>query len=167
MWISFVFVRCSQLPEAKIMKKTAIHIQTFAIERIESSFLSSVKLTYIFDFKCLKYVKFIRFRMLPKAKILRKKKSAIHIQIFAIERRKLYFYLPWHWPTFSISNVWNMWNSFVLVCCRTLILPQKIGNTHWNICDRTAYVSFFSSVKFTYIFKVKSLKYEYLVNGKS
>ena len=26
----------------------------------------------IFDFKCLKYVKFVRFRMLPEAKIMKK-----------------------------------------------------------------------------------------------
>ena len=34
--------------------------------------LYSVIFTHIFDFNCLKYVKFVRFRMLPEAKIMKK-----------------------------------------------------------------------------------------------
>ena len=37
-----------------------------------SPIFSSVNLTYIFNLKCLKYVKFARFRMLPEAKIMTK-----------------------------------------------------------------------------------------------
>ena len=40
--------------------------------------LYSVTLTYIFNFKCLKYVQFFCFRMLPEAKIIRKKYSNTH-----------------------------------------------------------------------------------------
>ena len=55
-------------------EKSAIHIHTFAIEWHNT-------LTYIFDFKCLKYVKFVRFRMLPEAKIMGKKISNKHSNI--------------------------------------------------------------------------------------
>ena len=50
------------------MKNSAIHIQTFAIELRKFSF--SVTLSYIFDFKSLKYVKSVRFRLLLEAKII-------------------------------------------------------------------------------------------------
>ena len=37
--------------------------------------LYSVTSTYIFDFKWLKYAKFVRIRMLPEAKIIKKKQQ--------------------------------------------------------------------------------------------
>ena len=48
-------------------------------------------LTNIFDFKCLKYVKFVRFSNLQEGKIM--KKIAIHTQTFAIERHQFRFSL--------------------------------------------------------------------------
>ena len=53
--------------------------------------LYSVTLTYIFDFKSLKYVRFVRFRMLPESWKY-EKQSAIHTQTFLIERRKYHIF---------------------------------------------------------------------------
>ena len=52
-------------------KNVRNYILNFDICHRMASFrkLYSVTLTYIFDFKCLKYVKFVCFRMLPEAKI--------------------------------------------------------------------------------------------------
>ena len=47
--------------------------------------LYSVSLTNIFYFKCLQYIKFVRFHTLQEAKIIGETKSEIHIQAFAIK----------------------------------------------------------------------------------
>ena len=49
---------------------------------------------------------------------------------FVIEWRYCEIYTPWPWPTFFISNVSNMWNSFVFVCCRRPKYYEKICNTY-------------------------------------
>ena len=89
------FVHFRMLPETKIMKNSAIHIQTFAIERRKSRFCCSVTLTYIFDFKCLQYfhVKFIHYHILPIASNY-EKFHQFYIQTFVIERRKYRFSPP-------------------------------------------------------------------------
>ena len=66
----------------KNVKKYRFHILTFAIEWRK---LYLMTLTYILDFKCLKYVKSVRFRVLPESEN-NDKISAINIQTFAIER---------------------------------------------------------------------------------
>ena len=61
----------------------------------------SVTLTYIFDFKCLQYLKFVRLCMCSDSSNYGK----ICNQTFAIERRKFRFYPPQPWPTLSTWNV--------------------------------------------------------------
>ena len=91
--------------QLKLWKNSVIHIQTFAIKWPKSRF-SPVILTYIFDFKCLKCVKFVRFRMLPEAKSI-KNSGNTHSNIWNWTAEVLFFYPLWSWPTFSMSTIFN------------------------------------------------------------
>ena len=79
------------LPEIKIIKNSAIHIQTFSIDGVSRVFLLH-DLDLCFRFQMFKMCE-IRSISYVAGNLKLWKKSAIHIPTFAIERRKYCFLL--------------------------------------------------------------------------
>ena len=111
--------------------------------------LYSVTLTYIFDFRYLRYLTLVRFHILTEAKIVKMEHFTFnHLRSNAVNSG---FLLRVNWPTFCISIFLNMWHSFLFVCC------QKMSHAYEHLRSK-AKVTFFFPVTLTYILKVKRMK---------